>query len=234
MKESKEAIVFEIFQNIYQRYDKSNERISLGFDKKWKKYLVDKVVEKIPQNAKILDLCCGTGDIAISVAQKRKDCKVIGADFSSNMISVGKMKATNLDNVEFVLENACDLSFEKNSFDLVTISFGLRNTKDYKKVLSQINRVLKNDGLIMCLDSFVPSIFIVKPFYKIYFKYIMPLLGGGFKHKKSYKWLYQSTKEFLTKDQLIELYKQAGFEKINTKSFMFGSCLIIEGQKTNN
>lgn len=234
MKESKEAMVFDIFQNISERYDKSNNRISLGFQKKWKNYLIEEIVRNLSKDSKVLDLCCGTGDIGISVAESSKQTRVIGADFSSNMISVAKNKAIKLDNIAFNIENACDLSFEDSTFDIVAISFGLRNTKDYQKVLSEIQRVLKKNGLILCLDSFVPDLFMVKPFYKIYFKYIMPVLGGGIKDIKSYKWLYQSTKEFLKKDQLIALYEKVGFSNIKSKSFMFGSCLLIEGQKINN
>lgn len=234
MKESKEAIVLEIFQNISDRYDKSNDRISFGFQKKWKKYLIDEIVRNLPKDSKVLDLCCGTGDIGISLAKSSKNTHVTGADFSSNMIKVAKSKAKKLDNISFNIEDACELSFDDSTFDIVAISFGLRNTKNYQKVLTEIKRVLKNDGLILCLDSFVPDFFIVKPFYKIYFKYIMPILGGGIKEIKSYKWLYQSTKEFLKKDQLIDLYEKVGFSNIKSKSFMFGSCLLIEGQKINN
>lgn len=234
MKESKETMVFEIFQNISERYDKSNDRISFGLQKKWKKYLIDEIVRSLSKDSKVLDLCCGTGDIGISVAELSKNTHVIGADFSSNMIRVAESKAKGLDNIDFNIENACDLSFDDLTFDIVAISFGLRNTKDYQKVLSEIKRVLKKDGLLLCLDSFVPDFFMVKPFYKIYFKYIMPILGGGIKDIKSYKWLYQSTKEFLKKDQLIDLYEKVGFSNIKSKSFMFGSCLLIEGQKINN
>lgn len=231
MEKTKEEKVYEIFQSISVRYDKSNNLISLGLQKSWKNYLIDEVLEKTEKNSQLLDLCCGTGDIGIALAQKREDLRIIGADFSPNMLEVAKKKSEGLTNIDFDVEDACQTSYKDETFDLVTISFGLRNTKDYEKVLREIKRILKNDGYILCLDSFVPDRALVRPFYRLYFKHLMPILGGGFKNKNSYKWLYQSTEDFLRKSELIDLYKKVGFSNIKCKSLMFGSCLLIEGKK---
>ncbi|MDD7306509.1 MAG: ubiquinone/menaquinone biosynthesis methyltransferase [Peptoniphilaceae bacterium] len=231
MDKAKERKVFEIFQQISARYDRSNDRISLGFQKSWKKYLINDVINMAKPNSKILDLCSGTGDIGIAIAKKRCDVNVIGADFSPNMLGEAREKSKDLSNISFALENACALSYKDSSFDIVTISFGLRNTRDYQKVLGEIKRVLKKGGFIICLDSFVPDNIIVRPFYKLYFKYLMPVIGGGISKIKAYRWLYQSTKDFLKKSELIDLYKKIGFTNIESKSLMFGACLLIKGKK---
>jgi demethylmenaquinone methyltransferase/2-methoxy-6-polyprenyl-1,4-benzoquinol methylase len=228
---TKEERVHDIFENISDIYDDANNRISLGQQVAWKNKLIEKVLKNAKKNGKILDLCTGTGDIAIALAKEREDLDIVGLDFSNNMLDVARKKAEGLKNIKFQQGNAMELPFEDGSFDMVTISFGLRNTSDYFKVISEIKRVLKDDGYILCMDSFIPDNFLVKPFYTLYFKYITPLIGGGRKNKKDYQRLYDSTKRFLRKKQLIDMYKELGFSEISSKSFMFGACLLVDGKK---
>ena len=107
----------------------------------------------------------------------------------------------------------------------------IRNTVDYEKVLKEMIRVVKKDGYIYCLDSFVPDNVWIRPFYKVYFKYIMPLFGGGKKYYKEYVWLYESTEQFLKKKELISLYEKLALKEIKYSSKMCGACLIIQGKK---
>lgn len=229
--EQKSEHVYQIFETISQKYDSANNRISLGMQNKWKKILIEKIVKDIPKNSNFLDICCGTGDIAIQVSKQRKDLNIIGADFSPSMLEKAKEKSKEIKNIIWKKENALSLSFEKEKFSSVCISFGLRNTADYEKTLSEMKRVVKKDGIIYCLDSFVPEKIWIKPFYKFYFKYIMPILGGGKKHYKEYLWLYESTNNFISKNELISLYKKIGLKDIKYKSKMFGACVLVQGKK---
>ena len=166
-KKQKSEFVHEVFENIHTQYDKANNRISLGLQKSWKQDLVDKIAEEIPKNSDFLDVCCGTGDISIWLAEKRKDLNISGVDFSSAMLNEAIKKSKGLDIVWKEADALC-LPFEDCSFSAVSISFGLRNTVDYEKVLKEMIRVVKKDGYIYCLDSFVPDCLWIQPFYKIY------------------------------------------------------------------
>ena len=228
--EEKSKYVHDVFENIHNQYDKANNRISFGLQKKWKEDLVNKILEDTPKNGKVLDVCCGTGDISISLAEKRGDLSITGVDFSSAMLNEAVKKSENL-NIVWQKADALSLPFEDSSFSVATISFGLRNTVDYEKVLKEMIRVVKKDGYIYCLDSFVPDNMWIQPFYKMYFKYIMPLLGGGKKYYKEYVWLYESTEQFLKKKELISLYEKLALKEIKYCSKICGACLIIQGKK---
>ena len=123
------------------------------------------------------------------------------------------------------------MPFEDESFDNITISFGLRNTADYEKVLREILRVGKGKSYIYVLDSFSVENVLVKPFYTLFFKYIMPFLGGGFRRSKDYRWLYESTKNFISPDQLVQIFESLGLKNIKMKKMLFGACVIVMGEK---
>ena len=164
------------------------------------------------------------------MAEKRGDLSITGVDFSSAMLNEAVKKSENL-NIVWQKADALSLPFEDSSFSVATISFGLRNTVDYEKVLKEMIRVVKKDGYIYCLDSFVPNNMWIQPFYKMYFKYIMPLFGGGKKYYKEYVWLYESTEQFLKKKELISLYEKLALKEIKYCSKICGACLIIQGKK---
>ena len=181
------------------------------------------------KNGKILDVCCGTGDITARIASEHPDVHVTGLDFSSEMLKVAHARTDKMPNVELVEGNAMKLPFKKGSFDAAVISFGLRNTPDYLQVIKEMARVVRSGGLVACLDASVPSNCVVLPFYKFYYKTIMPTLGGGFSKRSEYKWLYQSTQEFLTKAELAALFEQAGLRDVNLRSFMCGAAALHTG-----
>lgn len=232
MNNKKSDKVFRIFNNIADRYDAANNRISLGFHKAWKNTLINEMAKSAVKSGKVLDVCCGTGDIAIALHKKRKDLKITGIDFSGAMLKIAKHKAKNDSDIIWKIANAMDLPFADNSFDTVCISFGLRNTASYQKVMSEMTRVLKKNGFIYCIDSFIPENKLILPIYNAYFKYLMPLIGGGIAHISDYNWLYQSTKEFIKKDSLAKLYHKYGITNVKGQSLMFGACIILQGQKT--
>lgn len=229
MEKSKK--VYEIFQNISPYYDKANNRISLGLQKKWKKKLVEDIGKEISAKDKVLDICCGTGDIAIAIAEE-SEANVCGLDFSENMLNQARKKSKSIKNVSFAKADAKDLPYPDSVFACVSISFGLRNTDDYEKVIGEMARVAR--GKIYVMDSFPVENILIKPFYTLFFKYLMPLLGGGIKRYKEYTWLYESTKNFVSPKQLVKIYEKLGLENIEVRKMLFGACVIIKGQKSQH
>ncbi|MDO5441191.1 MAG: bifunctional demethylmenaquinone methyltransferase/2-methoxy-6-polyprenyl-1,4-benzoquinol methylase UbiE [Bacillota bacterium] len=223
MQSSKEEKVYNVFQTISEGYDDANTRISFGMEKKWKQNLIN----LFAPNSKVLDVCCGTGDI--SIALKNKNCEVTGLDFSPAMLDVAKRKCS--EGITWLEGNAMQLPFEDNSFDAACISFGLRNTPDYEAVLKEMKRVVKTGGIIACLDSFVPDNGFVKFFYNIYFKGIMPHIGGHKEHKEEYDWLANSTENFLRADELKKLFEQIDIKNVKVKKMMCGACCLHKGIK---
>lgn len=228
---SKREKVYDVFQRISGTYDKANSRISLGLEQRWKQYLIDDIVAHVGTGDQVLDVCSGTGDIAIAIAKMRPDIAVAGLDFSSAMLEQAKKKSAQLRNTTWYEGDAMELPFENNRFGAACISFGLRNTADYAQVLREMTRVIRPDGWVYCLDSFVPDSWCIRPFYDLYFRGLMPFLGGGFHHRHEYQWLWQSTRDFLRKGQLTELFRQSGLTNIQMNSYLFGACVLHRGQK---
>jgi len=221
---NKEEKVLNVFQNISENYDAANDRISLGMQTSWKKHLTDAV--RASGVKKVLDVCCGTGDISLTLAKEGLD--VVGLDFSSAMLNVAKEKEAasfNKKAVSWIEGNAMKLPFEDDAFDCATISFGLRNTKDYKEVLTEMKRVTKHN--VYVLDSFIPTNKLVYPFYRIYFKNLVPLIGGVGKYKEEYQWLFESTDAFLRPTELEDLLYQVGFAKVLVDRYNFGTCCLF-------
>ena len=223
MKSDKEEKVYKVFETISEGYDDANTRISLGMEKSWKKELIN----LFDSNLKVLDVCSGTGDIAIAL--NAKGCQMTGLDFSPAMLEVAKKKCPS--GITWIQGNAMNLPFEDNSFDGACISFGLRNTPDYEKVLLEMKRVVKPGGTIACLDSFVPDNGFIKFFYNIYFKGIMPHIGGKNEHKEEYDWLANSTEMFLRSKELKTLFEKVGIKNVEVKKMMCGACCLHKGMK---
>ena len=223
MPSSKEEKVYKVFEAISEGYDDANTRISLGMEKSWKQNLID----LYEPGLKLLDVCCGTGDIAIAL--NGNGCEVTGLDFSPAMLEVAKKKCP--DGITWIQGNAIELPFDDNSFDGASISFGLRNTPDYEKVLLEMKRVVRPGGIIACLDSFVPENTFIKFFYNIYFKGIMPHIGGQKDHKEEYDWLANSTENFLRSSELKNLFISVGLKDVKVKKMMCGACCLHYGIK---
>ena len=230
-KQEKSEKVYQVFEHISEGYDAANDRISLGFQKRWKQVLIRRLTIDLPFCGKMLDVCCGTGDIAIAAAKARPDLAIIGLDFSPSMLDEARKKVTGLEKICWKQGDAMHLPFEDNTFDAVTISFGLRNTPDFKGALTEMKRVLKPGGNLYCLDSFVPEQKAVLPFYRLYFQGVMPFIGGGKSHRKEYEWLWKSTESFLRESELARLLHKIRMKKIGRMRFMFGACVLFRAMK---
>lgn len=233
MQQSKEERVHDVFEKIYKRYDIMNSVISFQRHKAWRQYTMQ--VMDVKQGEAALDVCCGTCDWTIALAQAvGKEGKVYGLDFSQNMLSIGeeKIKALNLDQVKLVHGNAMQLPFEDNTFDYVTIGFGLRNVPDYMHVLREMTRVVKPGGKVVCLETSQPTAFGVRQLYALYFRYIMPMLGKMLaKSYKEYSWLQESASTFPGMQELASMFEQAGLERVRVKPFTFGVAAMHVGYK---
>ncbi|MFA9556142.1 demethylmenaquinone methyltransferase [Evansella sp. AB-rgal1] len=224
MSQSKEERVHQVFESIYSNYDKMNSIISFQRHLAWRKDTMKKM--QVKEGAVALDVCCGTADWTIALANSvGNNGKVYGLDFSKNMLSVGhkKVKELNLSQVELIHGNAMDLPFEDNMFDYVTIGFGLRNVPNYLTALEEMQRVIKPGGLVVCLETSQPTLFGFKQIYWIYFKYMMPLFGKIFaKSYDEYSWLQESTKSFPNKKELKKMFHEAGFSEVDYRSYSGG------------
>src|SRR5699024_6649571 len=153
------------------------------------------------------------------------DGKIIGLDFSENMLKVAKEKneEKKLKQLEFVHGNAMELPFPDATFDYVTIGFGLRNVPDYEKVLAEMYRVTKPGGKVVCLETSQPTLFGFKQLYFFYFRFIMPLFGKLFARSyDEYAWLHESTISFPDKQTLKNMFLDAGFSQVEVKSYTGG------------
>ena len=233
MQQSKEERVHHVFEKIYSNYDKMNSVISFQQHKRWRKDTMRRM--NVQKGSSALDVCCGTADWTIAMAEAVGPTgKVIGLDFSKNMLKIGqeKIKEDHLKHVSLIHGNAMELPFADNSFDYVTIGFGLRNVPDYLQVLKEMNRVLKPGGIAVCLETSQPTMFGYKQLYYFYFRYVMPLFGRLFaKSYQEYSWLQESARDFPGMKELASMFEKAGFNKVQYKSYSGGVAAVHIGEK---
>ncbi|MCM3571668.1 demethylmenaquinone methyltransferase [Mesobacillus subterraneus] len=233
MQQSKEQRVHGVFEKIYENYDQMNSVISFQQHIKWRNDTMKKM--NVQKGAKALDVCCGTADWTIALAEAAgKDGEVVGLDFSKNMLKIGeeKLKARNLDQANLIHGNAMELPFEDNSFDYVTIGFGLRNVPDYNQVLREMYRVLKPGGMAVCLETSQPTMPGFKQAYRLYFRFVMPMFGKLFaKSYDEYSWLQESAKDFPGMKELAKMFSEAGFINVEYKPYSGGVAAVHIGRK---
>ncbi|TDQ41534.1 demethylmenaquinone methyltransferase [Aureibacillus halotolerans] len=232
-RRAKEEKVHHVFESIYGKYDKMNSVISFNMHKKWRRYTMKKM--NVQAGAHALDVCCGTGDWTVALADKAgKTGRIVGLDFSGNMLKIAKEKKERqqLDHVEYIQGNAMDLPFPNDSFDYVTIGFGLRNVPDYGVVLQEMARVVKPGGKVVCLETSQPTLPVFKQGYFFYFRFIMPLMGKLLaKSYNEYAWLQESAKDFPGKDELAALFVESGLQLCEIKSFTGGVAAMHLAEK---
>ncbi|WP_368996406.1 demethylmenaquinone methyltransferase [Caldifermentibacillus hisashii] len=233
MEQSKEEKVHRVFENIYQQYDKMNSIISFRQHIRWRKDTMKQM--NVQKGKKALDVCCGTADWTIAMSKAiGENGEVIGLDFSENMLKVGREKLVkeHIHNAKLVQGNAMELPFPDNSFEYVTIGFGLRNVPDYMQVLREMHRVLKPGGVVACLETSQPTMFGFRQIYYFYFHYIMPLFGKLFaKSYQEYSWLQESARAFPDAKKLVSMFETAGFDHVTYKKYFGGVAALHLGYK---
>lgn len=179
----------------------------------------------VKKGHQVLDVCCGTGDWSIQLAEKAPEAQVTGLDFSENMLEVAKDKTKHYKNIELLQGNAMDMPFEDGLFDFVTIGFGLRNLPGYKSAIDEFYRVLKPGGVLVILETSNPENKLVSSAFNFYFGSIMPKLGGFVAGStKEYEWLFESTSGFLSKSELKDMVKSTGFTNTKMISHTMGTA----------
>ena len=205
-------LVSGVFDKVYDKYDLMNNLMSFGIHKSWKKQLIYSMKPK--QNKKLIDVACGTGDIAkLFIEATNGKSKVHCVDPSIKMVSVGRTKLAEYKNVSWKIASAEKLPFKDNFFDYYSISFGLRNTKNLDKTLSEAFRVLKKGGRFFCLEFSKINNDYLDLFYQNYSR-LMPIIGEFIVgDKKPYEYLIKSIKEFVDQKELLDLMKKKKFDK---------------------
>lgn len=228
----KKAQVTKMFDTISKNYDGLNRVISLGIDVKWRKRVVRIVGENKPKT--ILDIATGTGDLAIAMV-KTGATKIVGLDISTGMLEVGKTKVNNkklAQTIEMVVGDSENLNFNDNSFDAITVAFGVRNFENLEKGLSEIYRVLAPKGTLAILETSVPTKTPFKQGYHFYTKYILPIIGKIFsKDKVAYNYLSESAAIFPYGEDFNNILAKIGFIAIEHRPQTFGVATIYVASK---
>ena len=229
---SKKEQITKMFDNISNEYDSLNRVISFGIDVKWRKKVVKLVNDINPET--ILDIATGTGDLAINLA-KTNATKIVGLDISDGMLEVGrhKIKKNQLDStIEMILGDSEDLPFSDNSFDAVTVAFGVRNFEHLEKGLAEILRVLKPKGIFVILETSVPAKTPFKQGHRFYTKYIMSAIGKIFsKDESAYSYLSESASKFPYGEALNNILRKIGFIDVKDYPQTFGVATIYTSSK---
>jgi len=228
----KKEQVIQMFDTISKNYDGLNRVISFGIDVKWRNRVVAILKEKNPKN--ILDIATGTGDLAIKLVETGAE-KIIGLDISPGMLKVGEQKVTAKDlnkKVEMVLGDSENLPFGDNTFDAITVAFGVRNFETLLTGLKEIFRVLKPNGTFVVLETSVPTKFPFKQGYRIYTKYILPTIGRIFsKDASAYAYLSESASIFPHGEDFNNILRKTGFIGVENKPQTLGVASIYVARK---
>ncbi len=226
--------VYKVFDKIAHRYDLANRVLSMGQDISWRKKVAQFLPDK--KNLALLDLASGTGDLLFSLVRSDKVSSAIGTDMAANMLAFARQKAAkkNLDKkIKFELGDACDLPISSNSFDVVTMAFGIRNVENAPKCLSEINRILTSNGRTIILEFSLPQSRLLRRSYLAYFRHVLPVMGGIISgNYKAYKYLNESVEDFPYGDKFLSLMKKSGLKNLRAISLTFGIATIYLGDKT--
>lgn len=230
---NKTAQVEEMFDNISPTYDFMNRLMTLGIDRSWRRRLVNGVASTAPR--RILDVATGTGDLAISLAKANPQARVFGVDISEGMMEVGrkKVEAEHLaDRVTLETADCLALPFADGSFDAVTAAFGVRNFEDLACGYREMVRVLTPGGTLNILELSVPPSPVVRPFYYLYTRGIIPLAGKLLTpDSRAYSYLPQSIAAMPQGEQMLALMEQCGLRDCRLHRLTFGAACIYTGVK---
>ncbi len=221
-----------MFNNIAPKYDLLNQLLSLGIHKGWRRKAVN-LLKKI-QPKTVLDIATGTGDFAIEAMKLNPD-NIVGVDISEGMLKIGVEKISKLglqNKIELKLGDSENLPFADNSFDAITVGFGVRNFENLDKGIKDIYRVLRKGGMVSILEFSKPRKFPIKQVYHFYFRYITPAIGKLLsKDSSAYTYLPESVKAFPDGDDFLAVLKKAGFKETKAIPVTFGVASIYIAEK---
>jgi demethylmenaquinone methyltransferase/2-methoxy-6-polyprenyl-1,4-benzoquinol methylase len=222
-----------MFDRISPKYDALNHLLSLNIDKVWRRKTAKAVAKSQPKT--ILDLATGTADLAIALAKCNPQAHIIGMDISEKMLDIGKEKVSKkglANQIELRLGDAATLPFESNTFDAVTVAFGVRNFENLEHGLSEIQRVLKPNGQAVILEFSMPERFPIKQLYALYFKHLLPAIGKAVsKDGNAYSYLPLSVEQFPKPKVFLRMLAEKGLENGMAKPLSFGIASLYTSTK---
>lgn len=223
-----------MFDSISPKYDALNHLLSLNIDKVWRRKTAKAVAKNHPKT--ILDLATGTADLAIALARRNPQAHIIGMDFSEKMLEIGKEKVAKYgleSQIDLQPGDAAALPFGDNSFDAVTVAFGIRNFEFLELCLNEICRVLKPDGMLFVLEFSLPEKFPIKQVYQLYFKHILPKIGKWVsKDENAYSYLPKSVEKFPKPDLFRTILTTFNLHHCKVKPLTFGIATLYSAEKT--
>lgn len=224
---------YKIFDQIAPTYDLLNHLLSFGIDIYWRRLFLRQLPKGV--HLKVLDLATGTGDVPLLLAKQKNIQHITGIDLSEKMIEFGnkKVKKSTLGKkINLHKGDAVHIPYEKNEFDLVTISFGIRNFSSCIDSLKDIHRVLKPHGRVLIMEFSIPQNKFIKSLYFFYFRHILPFIGNLIsKHGDAYTYLNQTVEDFPYGANFLFLLEQAGFKRARLKKITFGVATLYIGDK---
>jgi demethylmenaquinone methyltransferase/2-methoxy-6-polyprenyl-1,4-benzoquinol methylase len=230
---SKKAQVSTMFNSIAPYYDLLNRVLSLGIDKRWRTQAIRLLKEDNPQL--ILDVATGTADVALETARVLNPTAITGIDISTQMLDIGrqKIKASGLHHLIRLQEaDSENIPFENNTFDAITVAFGVRNFEHLEIGLEEMLRVLKPGGKAVILEFSQPTMFPFKQLFHFYFKNILPTIGKlTSKDPKAYQYLYESVQAFPDGDDFLDVLNKTGYKSNKCIPLTLGICSIYVGHK---
>lgn len=225
--------VRQMFDDISHRYDLLNRLLSLGIDRRWRRFAVSQL--SVPKGGRVLDIAAGTCDVALEVAQQTDpSVTIVGEDFTQGMLVQGQQKLNNSEYGErIMLVNApCEqIPHPDACFDAITIAFGIRNVVDRQEGLNEMFRVLKPGGRAVILEFSNPRSALFRKIYYFYFQKILPAIGGLLSKRSAYQYLPDSVIEFPSQEQFSAMMGEAGFTRLQYCDLTFGISTVYVGDK---
>ena len=231
----KEEFVQGVFSNIAKNYDLMNTVLSFGQDYYWRKFSVKAM--NIGPNQRILDVACGTCVFTKEALRQEPTLRMEALDFNSEMLDQGRVRIEDaglIDQVNLVQGDAMALPYADNTFDAAMSGFAMRNVPDIKRVLSEMQRVVKPGGKVVVLELAKPSMFGFKQLYNFYFSYILPIIGKLSKDNSSYAWLPESLRRYPHQSEILEIWKSLGYENATYHELTGGIVAVHEGVVPEN
>lgn len=222
-----------MFGSIAPRYDLLNRLLSLGIDRRWRRFAVGKI--GLSGAGRVLDVATGTGDVALEIAAQTPDSvEIVGVDFCKEMVDLGRAKVAasrHAKRIALQVAPCEEIPFDDRSFDAATISFGIRNVVDRAKGLSEMHRVLKDGGKIVILEFSTPTSPLFRALYHFYFLKMLPVIGGAFSRFSAYRYLPDSVLEFPSRERFKALMAEAGFRDVQHFDLTGGIATVYLGTR---
>lgn len=226
----KKSTIRQYFNDIAPSYDRLNHIMSFGIDRFWRRKAVRAIVDQ-PDVRRVLDVATGTGDFAIAISQKLPaESEIVGVDLSEQMLEVGRQKVQG--NIVLQQGDVEHLDFEDNSYDRVSVAFGIRNFEHLERGLSEMCRVLRSGGKLVILELSYPDNPFILWCYKLYALHFLPFVGGLVSgHKEAYRYLPKSILAFPKEEVIVPMLHSVGFQNVEVQKFTFGACVMYVAGK---